>query len=529
MTRRLLVLALVVGLLVSTAAPAVADVEGSPRLDVTLPQYIVGVGDETTLQFAVTNRATLDTASTTNPALNAQVTTARGVTVEVRSGDAPVTVETATQPLGNLPDGAVATAAVDIAVDADARPGTYRLPVVVTYTHDESIADDGSVDEERRTKRTRVTLHIEDRPRFEIRGASTDLQPGSTGLVTVEMENVGRETARDARVSLTSTAAGLTVDGAPTGSRYVGTWEPGETRQVSYVVTATDAVRPQPYTFEVATAFTDADGELVSTGTDAVGVTPLARVPFAVTDVRSDLAVGERGTLDATVVNEGDRPVYDAVVRVESTSPSLTFSESTYPVGTLAPGDGVAVSFRADVPPTAQSGPRSVSLTVDYETEDGNARTSEPLRLTRTVGPEVDRLAVEPVNATFDVDSSNRLAVRLTNVGDEPLADLDARLLADAPFTSDAPTSFVPTLAPGESTTVYFELTVSEDAVANTHAVVVNITGETADDDAFSSGPHAVPVSVVEPETGNSNVEVLAVGVVAVLAVLGAGWWWLRR
>ena len=529
MTRRLLAVALVVGLLVSTAAPAVAEVEGSPRLQVTLPQYIVGVGDETTLQVAVANDADLDRASTTNPALNAQVTTARGVTVEVRPGVAPVSVEPARQSLGSLPDGAVATAAVDITVDDDAPPGTYRLPVVVRYGYTESVSDEGSVDEEQRTKRARVTLRIEDRPRFAVGGATTDVQPGSTGLVTVEMTNVGRESARDARVLLTSTAAGLAVDGAATGSRFVGTWPSGETRQLSYVVTASDGVRSQPYSFEVTTTFTDADGRLVSTGTDAVGVTPLSRVPFTLADVRSDLAVGERGTLDVTVVNDGDRAVYDAVVRVESSSPSLTFPEPSYPVGTLQPGESVPVSFRVDVPKPSESGPRSVSLTVAHETEDGSARTSEPLRLTRPVGPEVERLTVEPVNATFDVDSSNRLAVRLTNVGDEPLSELDARLLADAPFTSDAPTSYVPRLAPGESATVYFELTVSEDAVANTHAVVVNVTGETADDDPVSSGPHAVAVSVVEPQTGNSDVEVLAVGVVAVLAVLGAGWWWLRR
>lgn len=529
MIRQLLVALLLVGSVLSVAVPVTAEVEGAPRLDVTLPRYIVGVGDEATLHLAITNNADLETASTTNPSLNAQVTTARGVSVDVRSGTAPVTIETSTQPLGNLPDGAVATVAVDVAVDTDATPGTYTLPVVIRYTHDAAVDDDGSVDATSRTKRASVTLKVEDTARFEVTDVSTDLQPGSTGLVTVELVNVGAKPAQDARVSLTSTAAGLTFDGATSGSRYVGSWEAGETRQVTYVVTASETVRSQPYTFEVATVFTDADGEQVSTATDAVGVTPLSRIPFAVEDVRSDLAVGERGTLDASVVNNGQHPVYDAVVRIETTSQYVTFHESEYPVGTLQPGERAPVSFRVDVPNSAESGPRSFTVTVDYETADGSARTSETLRLSQSVGPAVERLTVEPVNATFAVDSSNRLAVRLTNVGDDPLTDLDARLLTEAPFTSDAPQSFVPTLAPGASTTVYFELTVSEDAVANTHAVVVNVTGDTAADDPFSSGPHSVAVSVVEPETGNSDVELLGVGTVVVLVVLGAGWWWLRR
>lgn len=526
MIRQLLVVLLVV---LSVASGSVAaDVEGAPSLDVALPNHTVSVGEETTLQFTIANDADLDTVSTTNPTLNARVTTARGVSVAVKSGNAPVTVETARQHLGSLSDGSVSPVAVDIAVDDDAAPGTYDLPVVVRYTFEEEIGEDGAVDERTRTKRTTVPLTIEDDARFRILEATTDLQPASTGVLTLTMENIGSKPAANTRVTLTSTAASLTFDGAPTGSRYVGAWGPGEERTISYVVTASETVRAQPYTFEVVTTFADSSGKTASTGPDAIGVTPLGRVPFSIDESQSTLAVGDRGVLTGTLVNDGPDRVHDAVVHITTSSQAISFVEQSYPVGTLAAGERTQFTFTGDVANAATAGPKLFDVTVTYETTDGSERTSDTYPLSADVAPERDYLTLTPVNATFDIDSSNRFAVRVTNTGDEPLTDVNARLLPRAPLSSDAPESYVTRLDPGESALLHFELTVSDDAVVNTHAVALNVTADTADRTIFT-GPHSVPVTVTESESARSDLAVLGFGTVAVLVVLAGGWWWLRR
>ena len=526
MMRRLLLSLLVVVSLVSGSV--VADVEGAPQLDVTLPRHIVSVGEETTLQVTVANDADLDAVSLSEPTLTSRTTTARGVSLNVKSGKAPVTIETTRQSLGSLPDGTVSTVPVDIAVDPDAKPGTYELPVVVRYTYDEAIDEAGVLDERTRTKRTTVTLTIEDDARFRVVEASTDVQPASTGVVTLTMENVGSKPAANARVTLTSTAASLTFDGAPTGSRYVGAWQPGERRSISYVLTASDTIRPQPYTFEVVTTFADTDGDTVTSAPDAVGVTPQPRVPFTLESKQSTLAVGDRGTISGTVVNDGSATVYDAVVHIESTAQSVAFVDLQYPVGTLEPGVQVPFSFTGDVSQAATAGPRLFDVTVTYETVDGSVRTSESYRFSSPVAPERDYLTISPVDATLDIDSSNRFTVRVTNTGNETLTDVNARLLVQAPLSSDAPESFVSRLEPGESALLHFELTVSEDAVVNTHAVALNVTADTADR-PLVTGPHSVPVVVTEPTAGNSDLALLGVGTVVVLLVLAGGWWWLRR
>ena len=117
----------------------------------------------------------------------------------------------------------------------------------------------------------------------------------------------------------------------------------------------------------------------------------------------------------------------------------------------------------------------------------------------------------------------------MTNVGDETLEDVEGRLTVGPPFTSEAPESFVASLGPGETANLSFELTVSEDAVASTHAVAVNLTAETGADETVRTGPTLLPVTVAEEPPGTGQTGTLAAGVVVVVVLLGVGYWWLRR
>ncbi|MFC7045852.1 COG1361 S-layer family protein [Halobacteriaceae archaeon GCM10025711] len=347
--------------------------------------------------------------------------------------------------------------------------------------------------------------------------------------MSLTLENVGSAVASDTRVHLASTNADLRFGQAAEDSRYVGPWEPGQERTVSYVVTATEAARAYQYSFQVSTTFEDDRGRTVTTKPETVGVTPLPDLDFAVRDVSSNLAVGEEATIRGTLVNDGDVAARNAVVTLSTPSRTVALSESTYPVGDLEPGASAPFAFDVAVAPTAEDGPRSFSLLVAYEDDDGDAVTSDSIHLRRQVAPQPDRLELRPVNATFGVDTSNRLTVEVTNVGDEPLTDVQARLAPQPPFSSEAPTSYVARLEPGETVRMAFELTVSEDAVESDHAVAVNVTADTPDDRTVLTGPHLVPVTIAEESNPAGQEGILIAAVVVVAVVIGAGYWWLRQ
>jgi hypothetical protein len=423
--------------------------------------------------------------------------------------------------VGTLRPGERRTVAYVVTASETARPAPYTVEVVGTF-------EDG-LGRTVTTDPLPVGLRPDVGRRFVVVATASDVTVADTGTVTVRLRNDGTETVTDASVSLRSSTAALGVDGGPVASRYVGTWGPGEVRSLTFDVVTNATAAPRTYALEGIVAYDTPEGVRSQSAPVAVGVPVRPELTFALTNVSADLRVGREGALRGTLTNRGDRPARNTVVVLESASPSVRFPESTYPVGDLGPGASAEFAFDARVPATADPGPRAVTVRVRYEDDDGDPGESDGLDLQPMVDPESDLVELRPVDATFRIDSDNRLVVEVTNVGDERLQDVEGRLDTGPPFTSEAPASYVATLDPGETARFGFELTVSEDAVPSTHAVAVNVTAETVDDEPVTSGRTLLPVTVIEDPPGTGQVGTLAAGVVVVVVLLGAGYWWLRR
>jgi hypothetical protein len=183
-----------------------------------------------------------------------------------------------------------------------------------------------------------------------------------------------------------------------------------------------------------------------------------------------------------------------------------------------------AVVPRLDVPRNASPGPRRLPFRVEYDAAN-ERQFSGTLSAVAPVAPYREVFRVEARESRVAVDGESRLVVELTNVGDDPVRDATARLSVTEPLESDVTEAFVGSLAPGESTTVAFALSATDEAIPSTLPATVRVayTDETGRD--VVSDPATVGVRVVE-EKSSLPVPVL---VAVVVAVVGAGVWWSRR
>lgn len=526
--KRVSLLAVLVVVSAACSGLAGAGAAGEPALEVDISNGAVVPGERTTIQLSVANGAELRQAALSNPTFNDRVTTARGVTVSLRDRGLPVDVRTSRQVLGSLPGGATTSLEFEAVIDENATGGTYRIPVRVEYTYTDFISElSGVATEESVTETFTARLRVERRPKLAVVNTTTDLAAGERGVVDVTVENVGPETARATRLRLASLNSDITVGAASSGSRYLGTVSPGERRNVSYALVASDHARTQAYAFELVPTFEDGAGRTIHAPARSIGVVPRPALSFGVGNVSTDLRVGRTGTLSGSITNRGGRTARNAVVVVESLSSTVQLRETRYPLGDLRAGQSATFELDTVVPAAADEGPRQFVAHIEYQTRE-DVLSSDSLRFTASVAPARDRLRFEPVNASFTPDSDNRLTVRVRNVGDERLTDIQATVDPRQPFESEAPQSYVATLAPGESATVAFALHVSEDAVVNTHALPVNVTADGPDGDTIRTGPHLVPVQVVAEPPAASETALLAGAALLVTVILAAGWWWLR-
>lgn len=250
---------------------------------------------------------------------------------------------------------------------------------------------------------------------------------------------------------------------------------------------------------------------------------------FVVREQTSTVQVGETGQLALVMENVGSETASDATVVFNSTDPQLLFGTGgpgaeSY-AGEWEPGDRKRFDLDVLVSPNSSVRDYVVTATVVYRDRDGLVQRSDPVVI--GVRPQPERLfAVEPVNATFEVDSDSTLTVVVTNVGEQPVRNVNGQLLTEEPLSSDDATAFVAELQPGESTQLSFSLSISEDAIPKQTAVGLLFEYENTGGFQSVSERRTVPITVVRSET---SFPILAVGAVVVAAIVAGVWWWRRR
>ncbi len=364
--------------------------------------------------------------------------------------------------------------------------------------------------------------------RFEIRRVDSSVAVGESGTLSITVRNVGDSVVRDATLGLDAGSPDLTFEGQPSTVRFVGEWEPGETRTVTADVTATGATESGDRAISASISFDHDQGVRSTSGPYEVPVSVEPEQRFSYSDVELDLR-GSSGVLRATVTNEGPKAAQDATVLLESGSSAVKVVEPGAPVGTLAPGESTIVSFDLRVRSDATPGLRQFDATVSYSRDDAGTYVSDPAAIRVTVPTDAELFTVEPVNATFGIDADNEFRVRVRNDGEEPLTDVRARLAVRPPYESQSSSAYIGRLDPGEAEVLTFHVSTPDEAVPTTDALSVNISAETEGSRQVVAGPYLVPFRIEAAGAAGSDTTALAVGAVVVIVILGAGWWWLNR
>ncbi len=491
-TKRILAVLIVVSLIVPTTA--LADVTGSPNLYASTSTNQFSPGEEGTLAVTLRNSGEVDSmsgAAAQSSSATTAVTTARAVRVNVDSGSAPITVKTGAQVVqgGSIPDGQAVPTQFQIAVDQDAKPGTYHLPVHVKYTYTSAVTNSGNQVTQTKQETLHVTITIKKEPRFEVVSSRANLPVGGSGPVTVRLENVGHATAHNAYVTLQSNNGALSTGSASSAaasqsaasqgaasssgvslggsSTYIGDWKNGETRTITVQSSLASNAEVRSYALQAQVDYQNDNGNASQSGALVFGVTPNGKQSFDVRNAQDSLRVGQQGTLEGTIVNTGESTAHNAVAVLQlSQGANVKPAETEYRLGTIAPGDGSHFSFDLTIPPSASAGPRQYSVVVRYRNDGGDQQTSGSLDVPATVGGK-QTFAVRDVNSTLRVGDTGKLSGYIVNTGESTVHNLVVNFQTQNPNINPDETQYaVGTLKPGEKAPFSFETDVTDSADA---------------------------------------------------------------
>ncbi|GAB6863251.1 COG1361 S-layer family protein [Haloplanus litoreus] len=498
-------------------------VVGRPDIDVYTSTTEVEPGTRTDLDLVLSNDGRLDRGGPSQ--YEDRVTTARGTSIEIEDGKTPFEINTGRVAVGDVPRGTTTADSISITVPESVDPGRYRIPVTVSYAYTVSVeySSVGSPEYNDLTRETTqyVTLRVRDQAQFEVVDTETSAQIGDRGTLSVELRNDGTRAARDASVVLTSSTDELTFgSGSASSTGYVGTWNPGVNETVDYTVSFADDAALRNYSLTATVEYEDTDGIARTSNPLAVGLRPDREQSFAVRDADANLRVGEEGTFAGTVVNRGPDTARQPVVVFESSNPNIDVETTEYALDTLAPDETGEFDFDVSISDGASASTQQFNVSVRYRNQRGDLRRSDALERRVTIEPQRDRFRVEAVNRTVVAGGTTTLDVRVTNQGDEPLRDIEAKAFVQSPLASDDDEGIVSSLDPGESATITIGLSTSGAALEKQYPVSLDFQYELPDGDTEVSQTYRVPITVERQQSGGLPFLPITVGA---LAVVGLG------
>jgi hypothetical protein len=343
--------------------------------------------------------------------LDIAVTTALGVTARLSPGGAPIDIVSGDCVVGgSLPAGSVSPPFTFIVrVARGAKPGVYALPVTITYKNlagtYEMTSAFGSFASYNNYAECSVTgyIYIVIREAFDLvvsLDSYRNMFPGSDGIVTLKVSNVGGVCAGESVVYLIPSLPGTPQDEslsssvviAPSlvlpvqSSQFLGRMDPGDERLVSFKVAVSPDADAGTYPLGALVSYTDAWGKQKSSNIDVFGVPVQPEMKFAVDETPLVIKCGRSCDATLNLTNIGEGTANDAVVRINALDPFVVSYDTAY-LGDVRPGDTINTTFGIKVKPDAVPTTYYVTMEVKYYDDKDDPHVTKIMRKAIMVTP----------------------------------------------------------------------------------------------------------------------------------------------
>jgi len=373
---------------------------GNPELSATIAgTNEFAPGAETGLTVIISNSG-LNTHKIAIPSLPPDdlPNTAKLVTVALKSDDAPFTVKTDPQFLSDIMGGAALPATFNVKVADSAAPGTYTLPLEVTYTYLQDAEDYGDLlryNYQKKTETLPLTVRVTPALRVEVLNVQTrSLNVGTEGYVSMTLKNIGHDAADKAVAKVARNGASPLI---PTDSNaYIGTFAPGETVDVTFKVAVADSAEPQSYPLDIVVAYEDYEGKSTASRPVTIGLPVGGKIDFDVASPTVTLHPGGKSILEVVYRNAGAAKVYSAQARISAVDP-FTSSDDTAYLGDLAPGETATARFEVSIDADATLKNYGIDSEIRYRDDLDNSKISDTMKVQVALEKREGTLFTNPV------------------------------------------------------------------------------------------------------------------------------------
>ena len=304
-------------------------------------------------------------------------TTAKGVTVALSSGDAPVIIRGDPQVAGDIKSQGIATVAITAKITADATDGEYQLPLTIRYTYlassDQAGTDNIQFNYKSVTETFPITIKIKPQITIEVLEAVPEnLNVGGEGYLYLKIKNIGFEDGRKASVKIIRNGASPIIPSD--NSVFIGDFPRDGTITSRYKISVSGGAEEQTYPVDVVVTYENRDGDIVTSAAETIGVPIGGKITFTPGTVQ--VVQGSAGVIQVTYTNSGTSIAYKAQARLSAVDPFASTDDTAY-LGDLKPGETATARYQISVGDTAAAKEYNLDTEVRYRDAQDVSQVSD--------------------------------------------------------------------------------------------------------------------------------------------------------
>jgi hypothetical protein len=246
----------------------------------------------------------------------------------------------------------------------------------------------------------------------------------------------GKESDRELVTTARSVIVELNHEDAPininTNKRSIGSLNENDPREVPFQVEIPEDTEPGTYDLEIDIDYdytsrvqqlpgrVNDQTQRSSSENHEIEIKISDDARFRVTNVSSDLRVGEDGEVTGEIENIGGEDATNAEVRFPTDAENLFPQETAVAVGDIDAGESAEFRIPIEIGSEAEAVPKRFDLPVSFRDENGIRQTDDDPEFLADIGPERDTFGVEAVNRTITAGSGTTFEVTSGSISRRP-------------------------------------------------------------------------------------------------------------
>ena len=310
-------------------------------------------------------------------------TTAKLVTIGLRSAGAPISIRTDPQMFGAISSPGTINLKFNAKIFSNATIGEYQLPLTLQYKYlkveNQEVSDTLHLQYNDVTDTIPLTIKIKPAVMIAVLEAvPEDLNVGTEGYLNVTIKNTGSVYGKKATVKIIRNGNSPVI---PTDSSvFIGDFPPNGTVSCRYKVAVSSQAEQQTYPIDVAVTYMNPEGDTVTSAYDTVGVPVGGKIGFAITSPAPGLYPQETTVIVVEYQNTGSTTAYHAQARLNAVTPFSSTDNSAY-LGDIRPGERATARYAMTVEPDALPKTYSLDTEVRYRDALDNSQISNTFKV----------------------------------------------------------------------------------------------------------------------------------------------------